>query len=82
MNVFNATCCVPHKLGEDGKVVTALFFTHDLDWQSSHFKVTMMHNSKAILQEENSLNPMTKIWPKIIANPIFNHKLLKFVKLV
>jgi hypothetical protein len=81
MNVLNATCCVPHKLGENGKVVHVLFFTHDLDLQSSHFKVTMMHNSKAVLQEENSLNPMTRLWRKIIANPILNHKLLKFMKL-
>jgi hypothetical protein len=68
-------------LGESGKVVPTLFFTHDLDLQSSHFKVTMMHNSETVLQEESSLNPMTRLWLKIIANLILNHKLLKFMKL-
>jgi hypothetical protein len=80
-NVLKATCCVPCKLGEDGKVVPTLFFTHDLDLQSSHFKVTMMHNSKVVLQEESGLNPMTRLWCKFIANPILNHKLSKFMKL-
>jgi hypothetical protein len=49
MNVLKATCCVPRKLGENGKVVLTLFFIHDLDLQSSHFKVTMMHNSEVVL---------------------------------
>ncbi len=30
MNVLNPICYVPRKLGEDGKLVVALFFTHDL----------------------------------------------------
>jgi len=53
-----------------------------LDLQSSHFKVTMMHNFEGILWEENNLNLITKLWHKITINPILNHKLSKFMKLV
>jgi hypothetical protein len=81
MNVLKVICCVLRKLGESGKIVLALFFIHDLDLQSSHLKMTMMHNCKAILREESSLNPMTRLSRKIIANPILNNKLLKFMKL-
>jgi hypothetical protein len=41
----------------------------------------MMHNSKVVLWEESSLNLMTRLWHKIIANPILNHKFLEFMKL-
>jgi hypothetical protein len=42
----------------------------------------MMQNSKVILWEESSLNLVTKLWHKINANPILNHKLSKSMKLV
>ncbi len=41
-----------------------------------------MHSYEAILQEENNKNLMTRLWCKITANPILNHKLSKFMKLV
>jgi len=41
-----------------------------------------MHNFEDILWEESSLNLMTKLWCKFIINPILNHKLSKFMKLV
>ncbi len=41
-----------------------------------------MQNSKVILWEESSLNLVTKLWHKINANPILNHKLSKSMKLV
>jgi hypothetical protein len=68
--------------GWEWESFTCIIFTHDLDLQSSHFKVTMMHSSETILREESSFNPMTRLWLKIIANHILNHKLLKFMKLV
>lgn len=82
MNVLKATFCLLRKLGESGRVVLALFLIHNLDLRSSHFKVTMMHNFEAILWEENNLNLITKLWHKITINPILNHKLSKFMKLV
>ncbi len=81
MNVLKATFCVLGKLGENGRVVPSLLSTHNLDLQLTHFKVTMMHNSKVVLWEESSLNLMTRLWHKIIANPILNHKFLEFMKL-
>ncbi len=83
MNALKAIFCVPHKLGGNGRIgLLALFSTHDLDLQSSHFMVTMMHNYEAILREENNLNLMIRLWCKITTNPILNHKLSKFMKLV
>jgi hypothetical protein len=41
-----------------------------------------MHNYEAILREENNLNLMIRLWCKITTNPILNHKLSKFMKLV
>jgi hypothetical protein len=42
----------------------------------------MLHQSKAILSEENEFNPLIRIWCKIFASAIFNHKISKFIKLV
>jgi len=81
MNVLKATFCMLGKLGESGRIVPRLLLAHDLDLESSHFKVTMMHNSKVILWEESSLNLVTRLWHKINANPILNHKLSGFMKL-
>ncbi len=81
MNVLKATFCLPSKLGERGRIVPRLLLVHNLDLQSSHFKVTMMHNFKVVLWEENSLNLVTRLWHKVTANPILNHKLLEFMKL-
>jgi hypothetical protein len=81
MNVLKATFCVLGKLGASERVVPRLLLAHDLDLESSHFKVTMMHNSKVILWEESSLNLVTRLWHKINTNPIFNHKLSEFMKL-
>jgi hypothetical protein len=81
VNVLKAIFCVLGKLGESGRVVPRLLLVHDLHLESSHFKVTMTHNFKVILWEENSLNLVTKLWHKINKNPILNHKLSEFMKL-
>ncbi len=42
----------------------------------------MMHNYEVSLWEESSLNLVTRLWHKIITNPILNHKLSESMKLV
>jgi hypothetical protein len=81
MNVMKATCRVPCKVGESGKIVHALFSNHILNLQSSHFKMTMIHNFKVVMCEESNLNPVTRLWRKITTSLILNHKLLEFMKL-
>jgi hypothetical protein len=41
----------------------------------------MLHQFEAILQENNELNPLIRIYTKIFASTIFNHNLSKFIKL-
>jgi hypothetical protein len=44
--------------------------------------MTMIHNSKVVMHDqENSLNPITRLWHKLLASPILSHKLLKYMKL-
>jgi hypothetical protein len=82
MNVMKATFSVPCKVGESGKIVPALLLSHILNFYSSHFSMIMIHNFKVIMCEDSSLNPMTMFWRKITASPIFNHKLLEYMKLI
>ncbi len=42
----------------------------------------MGHNSKQFLREESDFNPLTRLWHKDSRSPIFNHKLLEFIKIV
>jgi hypothetical protein len=59
-----------------------LLLAHNLDLQCSHFKMTMIHNSKVVMRDqENSLNPITRLWHKLTTSPILNHKLSKYMKL-
>ncbi len=41
----------------------------------------MVHNAKIIMQKDNQLNLVTKIWQKIVAFAILNHWLLEYIKL-
>jgi hypothetical protein len=41
----------------------------------------MVHNFETILHEKNELNPITKLWHKIFASTIFNHKLSTYIEL-
>jgi hypothetical protein len=43
--------------------------------------MTMVHNAKIIMQKDNQLNLVTKIWQKIVAFAILNHWLLEYNKL-
>jgi len=44
--------------------------------------MTMIHNSEVVMcNQESSLNPITRLWHKLIASPILNHKLSKHMKL-
>ncbi len=47
---------------------------------SSFLKMTILHNFEVILQEENDLNPFTRLWCKVFSTSILNHKLLKYIK--
>jgi hypothetical protein len=42
--------------------------------------MTILHNFEVILQEENDLNPFTRLWCKVFSTSILNHKLLKYIK--
>jgi hypothetical protein len=60
LNVLKATFCVPSKVGQNGKTIFALLSFHNLNLQCSHFKMTMIHNSKVVMRDsKNNLNPMT-----------------------
>jgi hypothetical protein len=41
----------------------------------------MVHNFEVILHEKNELNPITKLWHKIFASTILNHKLSTYIEL-
>jgi hypothetical protein len=69
--------CNPHKIGGLDQDVSPLLSTHMLDLQSSHFKMTMLHNFETTLHEENQLNPHTKLWHKISTYVVFNFNLLE-----
>jgi hypothetical protein len=43
--------------------------------------MAILHTFEVILQEENDLNPFTRLWCKVFSTSIFNHKLLKYIKL-
>jgi hypothetical protein len=77
---MKATFNVPCKVGESQKIVLALHLNHTWNLQSSHFKMTMIHNFKLVMCEKNSLNPVTRLWHKITSPLILNHKLLEFMK--
>ncbi len=82
LNVVKTNCCVPHAIGQHGKIVSILSSTHNLDLQCSYFKITMIHNFEVVMHnQDNSLNPITKLWHKLTASPILNHKLSKYMKL-
>jgi hypothetical protein len=79
--VLKATFYVPRKVGDADKMVFALLSIHTLDLQNLFFKMTMCHNSKIVLCEENNFNPFTKLWHKVFGFLVLNHKLSKFIKL-
>jgi hypothetical protein len=81
MNVMKANFSVLCKVGESGKIVLALLLNHILNLQSSHLKMTMIHNFKIVMCEKSSLIPTTRLWCKITTSPILNHELLEYMKL-
>ncbi len=80
--MLKAAFCVLHKMGENENIVHVFLSSQALDLETYFFKMTMLHNVKAILQEENQFNFLTKLWHKISEFSIFNHKLSKFINLI
>jgi hypothetical protein len=80
--ILKATFCVLHKMGENENIVHVVLSIQALDLETYFFKMTMLHNVKAVLQEENQFNLCTKLWHRISRSFIFNHKLSKFIKLI
>jgi len=46
------------------------------------FKMTMLCNFETILHDKYEFNLLTRLWCKLSTFSIFNHKLLKYIKLV
>jgi hypothetical protein len=46
--ILKAAFCVPHKVSEDGNIMLAFLSSQTLDLQTFVFKMTMLHNAKAI----------------------------------
>jgi hypothetical protein len=70
-------------IGLSATIVHVLLNVHTLDLWSSHFKMTMIHNFEVVMcDQENNLNPLTQLWRKVTASPIFHHKISKYMKLV
>ncbi len=65
-----------------GKIVPTLLLVQNLDCQMSFFNMTMVHNVKAILCENNELNPINRLWWKFSMSAILTHKLSKYMRLV
>jgi len=65
-----------------GSMLLHCFLVKPLICKLFFFKVTMLHQSKEILRKENEFNHLIKIWRKIFASAIFNHKISEFVELV
>jgi hypothetical protein len=80
--ILKATFCVLHKMGENENIVHVFLSSQALDFETFFKKMTMLHNVKTILQEKNEFKLLTKFWHKISRSSIFNHKLLKFIKLI
>ncbi len=57
------------------------YFNETIMLWSSFLKMTILHNFEVILQEENDLNPFTRLWCKVFSTSILNHKFLKYIKL-
>jgi hypothetical protein len=53
LSMLKTTFCNPCKIGGLDQDVLPLLLAHMLDLQSSHFKMAMLHNSKATLHEKN-----------------------------
>ncbi len=76
--MLKATFCAICIVGEFGKVVHALLSIHALD---IYFQIDHGTQFWPILHEENDLNPLTRMWCEVFGSPLFNHKLLEFIKL-
>jgi hypothetical protein len=48
----------------------------------SFFNMTMVHNVKPILCEDNELNPINRLWSIFFMFAILTHKLSEYMKLV
>jgi hypothetical protein len=79
--MLKRTFCNPHKIGGLDQNVLPLLLAHMLDLHSSHFKMTMLHNSKIALREKNHLNPLMRICCKISTFVVLNLNLSKYIKL-
>jgi hypothetical protein len=44
--------------------------------------MAILHTFEVSLQEENDLNPFTRLWCKVFSPSILNHKLLKSAKII
>jgi hypothetical protein len=79
--MLKTTFCNPHKIGGLDQDVPPLLLTHMLDWHSSHFKMTMLHNFKVTLREKNQFNPFMRLWRKISTFVVLNINLSKYIML-
>jgi hypothetical protein len=53
LNTLKVVFCNPHKIGGLDQDVPPLLLAHILNLQSSHFKMTMLHNYETTLRENN-----------------------------
>jgi hypothetical protein len=81
LSMLKAAICNLRKIGGLDQNVPPLLSTHMLDLQSTHFKMTMLHNFEIVLREENKLNPLTRFWRKISTFVILNLNFLEYIKL-
>jgi hypothetical protein len=82
----NLLCWRPHFMpftkcmDEFGELVPLLLLIHTLNLQVSYFKMTMGHNYEQVLWKD-FFNPFTSLRCKVFGPPIFNNKLLEFIKI-
>lgn len=66
---------------EGGQIVPTLFSSQIIMLWSSFLKMAILHTFEVSLQEENDLNPFTRVLCKVFSPSILNHKLLKSAKI-
>jgi hypothetical protein len=79
-NTLKVVFCSLRKIGGLDQNVPPLFSTHMFDLQSSHFKMTMLHNLKVALCEKNQFNPLTRLWRKISTFVVLSLNLSEYTK--
>jgi hypothetical protein len=56
-------------MGENGNIVHVFLLSQALDLDTSFFNMTMLHNVKAILREENQFNLLTGFGTNVLHFP-------------